>query len=118
MRIDSMIIVSIAKAPWRRSGRSASSHGQDERRIEDVGGFSAPAAKPHSKSTTSGALASVDSTSAPSALACPTAHGKSTRHWPSRSTARPVAGAPIPTPAASEPATPPAIANEPVCSRR
>ena len=46
------------------------------------------------------------------------ASGTSTRRAPMRSTSRPTNGAPRPDPAASEPDTAPAIANEPVCSRR
>ena len=65
-----------------------------------------------------GAPSSVKPTIAPSASAWTTASGSSTRRAPIRSTSRPWTGAPTPDPSASVPDTAPAIANEPVCSRR
>ena len=100
------------------SRRSRSSDGHIERSTDDVGGIAKPASRPNSTSTAVGASSSVLATSSPSAAACTNASGGSTRRWPNVSTSRPCTGAPTPLPAASEPATTPAIANEPVRSRR
>ena len=89
-----------------------------ERRTADVGGIANPAANPQATSTATGAPSSPQRPARPGALAWMTASGTSTARWPKRSTKRPCTGAPRPLPAASAPATPPAIANEPVLARR
>ena len=65
-----------------------------------------------------GAPSSVKPTIAPSEAAWTNATGSSTRRAPTRSTNRPWTGAPIPEPSAIVPETAPAIAKDPVCSRR
>ena len=116
MKISSISVESSAYAAWCSRGSSRSAH--IERSTAEVGGVAAPAIRPKKTIATAGIPASALATIAPSDAAWMAASGTSTRRAPSRSTSRPANAAPSPDPAASDPDTPPAMANEPVLADR